>query len=85
MRIGHRQDPSRGAIPPIRVIKPAIGTGASTGNVRIKRLPLFASDAKHWEPSFLARNPHSKASEKSRMLKFGGVCYDVLSLTDHLA
>ncbi len=52
MRIGHRQDPSRGAIPPIRVIKPAIGTGDSTANVRIQRLPLFASDAKRWEPSF---------------------------------
>jgi hypothetical protein len=33
----------------------------------------------------LAGNPHYKASEKSRILKFGGVCYDVLSLTDHLA
>jgi hypothetical protein len=27
MRIGHRQDPSRSAPPPIRVIKQAIGTG----------------------------------------------------------
>jgi hypothetical protein len=63
MRIGHRQDPSRSAIRPIRIIKP-IGTGDSTGNVRLERLPLFASDAKRWEPSFWERRPLLKGLAK---------------------